>query len=210
MQTLSTTTPLQESEPIFEWTARLKMWRSSLVMGQLALVLGIPILLLGLLLIVLDWPPDIELISSVLQVMGIVAGIFLVLVTLALGLVYRGGYDYHYSINADGIRATTTGRTAKTNRIVNTLLMLSGRPSAAGAGILAAARQDEYLAWSDVSAFSVDARQHTITLKSGPLPAMLVVCEAGQFSAVLEFVRAATGKEQGTGNREQGTGERRM
>lgn len=197
MQTLSTTAPRQPGLPIFEWTARLKMWRSGLLMGQLALVLGIPILLIGLLLIGLDWPPDMELLSSVLQVMAVVAAIFLVLLTLALGLIYRGGYDYHYIIDADGIRATTTGRTAQTNRIVNTLLMLSGRPSAAGAGILAAARQDEYLAWSDVSAFSVDARQYTITLKSGPLPAMLVVCEAAQYSAVLEFVRAATRKEQG-------------
>jgi hypothetical protein len=196
MQIQSTTAPIQPGQPIFAWTARLKIWRSALVMGQLALVLGIPILLIGLLLIVLEWPPDMALISSVLQVMGVVAAIFLVLLTLALGLIYRGGYDYYYVIDADGIRATTTGRTAKTNRIVNTLLMLSGRPSAAGAGILAAARQDEYLAWSDVSAFSVDARQYTITLKSGPLPAMLVVCEAAQFSAVLEFVRAATGKEQ--------------
>jgi hypothetical protein len=194
MHTQPTTAPLGDSEPVLEWTARLNMLRSGLLMGQLGLALGIPIVLLGLLLIALDWPPDLSLLGSVLQVMGVVAGIFAALLAIVLGLVYRGGYDYHFVIDATGIRATTTGRTASTNRIVNTLLVLSGRPSAAGAGMLAAGRQSEYVAWNDVSGFSVNERQRTITLKGGALPAMLVVCDAAHFPAVLEYVRAATAR----------------
>lgn len=187
--------PPNPQPPIFEWTARLAMLRSRVLILQLSVALGIPMLCLGLFLIVLDWPPDRDLIINVLSVLGGVFAIMVVLLALALLLVYQGGYDYHYVIDAHGIRATTTGRTAKTNRVVNTLLMLSGRPTEAGIGNLAAARQSEYLPWSEVSGFSVEANARIINLESGPLPSMIVACDAAHFAAVLEFIRSRVGQQ---------------
>ncbi|PDW04489.1 hypothetical protein [Candidatus Viridilinea mediisalina] len=156
---------------------------------QTLFVFGLPILCLGLFLLILEWPPDPEVMMSVLGVMGLMIGIFGVLLTIVLLVIYQGGYDYHYSIDEYGITATTAGRTAKTNRVVNTLLMMSGRPTEAGAGMLAAARQSQALAWRDVSNFSVNANQRVITLNSGPLPTMLVACDATNYQAILEFIQ---------------------
>lgn len=181
-------------EPLFVWTARLSLLGSKVVLRQLALALGLPIILIALFMLVLEWPPDPRAIGVALRVAGIVAGIVLVLLAIVLGLVYRGGYEYRYEIDRQGIRATPHGRTATTNRIVNLLLMLSGRPSAAGAGMLAAARQSEFVAWPRVSGIRADDRQRTITLLRDGRPVMLVACDATQYAAVLEYVRATTAR----------------
>lgn len=182
----------RSDERLFVWTARLSLVRSGVVLRQLALALGLPIILIALFILVLEWPPDPQTLGAALRVAGIVAGIILVLLAIVLGLVYRGGYEYRYEIDQRGITATTHGRTAATNRIVNLLLLLSGRPSAAGAGLLAAVRQSEFVAWSQVSGIRADDAQRTITLLRGRRAIMLVACEAAQYGAVLEFVRAAT------------------
>jgi hypothetical protein len=181
-------------EPVFVWTARVSLVRSGVVLRQLALALGLPIIMLALFMLILEWPPDPRSVGVALWVAGIVAGIFLVLLAIVLGLVYRGGYEYRYVIDSRGIRATTHGRTAATNRIVNLLLLFSGSPSAAGAGILAAGRQSEFVAWSRVSGVEADAGQRTIALLQGGRPVMLVACDTTQYAAVLEYVRAATAR----------------
>lgn len=194
MQHQATAPAPAAGEPLFVWSARISLVRNTVVVRQLALALGIPILLIALLMLALEWPPDPRAIGVALQVAGMVAGTFLVLLVIVLGLIYRGGYEYRYEVDREGIRATTHGRTAATNRIVNLLLMLSGRPSAAGAGILAAARQSEFVAWSRVSGVRADDRQRTITLMCGGRPAMLVACDEAQYAAVLEYVRAAAAR----------------
>ncbi len=178
--------------PVLEWTARISLARSGVVLRQLALALGIPIVLLALLMLILEWPPDLRSAGVALQVAGIVAGIFLVLLAIVLGLVYRGGYEYRYTIDSRGIRATAHGRTAATNRVVNLLLLLSGRPSAMGAGLLAAGRQSEFVPWSQVSGIDVDEGQRTIALLQGRRALMLVACGPAEYAAVLGYVRAAT------------------
>lgn len=194
MQYQPTTPAPTAGEPLFVWTARLSLIGSKVVLRQLALALGLPIILIALFMLALEWPPDPRALGVALRVAAIVAGIILVLLAIVLGLVYRGGYEYRYEIDRQGIRATTHGRTATTNRVVNLLLLLSGSPSAAGAGMLAAARQSEFVAWSRVSGISTDDRQHTITLLSGGRPLMLVACDAARYPAVLEYVRAATAR----------------
>lgn len=129
-----------------------------------------------------------------LRVAGLVAGIILVLLMIVLGLVYRGGYEYQYRIDAAGIRASTHGRTATTNHIVNVLLILVGGLSATGAGLMAASRQSQFIAWEQVTRIAVDERQRTITLLRGRRPLMLVACDAVRYPVVLEYVRAATAR----------------
>jgi hypothetical protein len=182
--------PADVEPAALSWTARINLLRSGVLLRQLAFGIGIPILLIMGLLIVLDWPPNEQTLRGALQVGGVLVGIFCVLLAIVLGVVYSGGYAYHYRITPRGIQATTHGRTARTNRIINTLLRGSGHPSFAGAGILAAARQSEFVAWRDVTGFNAHEATRTITLRRGRRALMIVACDAEHYPAVLAYVRS--------------------
>ncbi|RMG24632.1 MAG: hypothetical protein D6724_05640 [Armatimonadetes bacterium] len=163
-----------------------------MVIQQLGLALGIPLVIVFLLLLALDWPPDVEsLLRSIKVVGGVGAFIFFVLLPIALLVTFAGGYEMEYRLNERGIGGRTVGRTAKRNAIVNFLLILSGRPTAMGAGMAAQARQVEYVAWKDVQRVEADPKRRLITLKKGRWPLMVVACDEAHYDAVLQEAQAA-------------------
>jgi hypothetical protein len=174
---------MQPPFPTLQWTARLRLWRSRTVLGQLALALGIPLLLLFVLLVVLQWPPSTEQLLEALRVFGLIGLILFGLAALVVLLIYGGGYHYAYVATPAGITAQPTGRTRTINRVTNTLLLLSGRPGAMGAGLINTARQHEFVAWHAVTRLSLDPRDHAIGLVRGNRIVMLVACPPAQFAA---------------------------
>jgi len=178
-----------ERATVLEWEADLPLFRSGVLLRQLGLALGIPVLLILALLLALDWPPDADRLRAIGGVVLIVGGILVVLALLALGLVYGGKYRFRYRLDDDGITAEPIGATARKNRVINLLLVLSGRPSAMGAGLLAQSRQREELSWLQVDRAVPEASSQSIALHKGKRVVMLVVCRPDNQEEVLQAIR---------------------
>ena len=168
------------------WEADISPLRSPVVVRQLMIALGASLLfvwLLGATLIAIDGDLGTGALWTFTRTMLFVAlGLGLMCVLIMLTLYRR--YRYRYTLDDDGIRSTVAGGTARTNRIVNLLLLLTGRPSAAGAGLLAASRQSEQVRWSDVTGARLDPSRHQIEIRRGRRTVMLVQCTPEEWEAV--------------------------
>jgi len=191
--TAESTSPLP-TYPSLEWEAKLNLARSTVVLKQLAFALGFPVVFLFCFVLILEWPVDRATLQMALKIALIVAGILAALVLVVLKLVYGSGYELGYTLTEQGIEGRPHGRTARTNVIVNFLLMFSGRPSAAGAGMLAQSRQVEYVAWDKVNGVDTDPNQRTITLLKGKKPLMVVACDEVHYEEVLRRSREAAAR----------------
>jgi hypothetical protein len=180
-----------------EWVATLTILQNKVVRKQLSAVFLIPLLVLFVILTLIFWPLDGESVRILAQILAITGGILLALLLAAIFLVYGGKYEYKFHLDERGVRGRPHGRTARKNKIGNALLILSGQPGAAGAGLLAAARQEEYVAWQNVDAVVPDERDKTITLRQGKRPLMVIPCGEAHFTAVLHFAQAAVAARRG-------------
>lgn len=179
-----------------EWVASLPFWRNQVVIQQLGLVFVIPLVVLFVILVLADWPLDGEELLFNGKIVLITAAVYLMLMAIGVAVAYAGGYEVEYRMNDQGIGGRPHGRTAKKNAIVNFLLMISGRPTAMGAGMLAQSRQVEYTAWKDVERVETDPQGRTITLKKGRRPLMVVACDEGHYEAVLQEAQAAVARNR--------------
>ncbi len=185
--------PVAESA-IMEWVASLSILKNKVVVTQLGLVLFIPLVVLAVILLLIMRPSGAEEWAVVGQIVLLTGGIFLGLLLIATLLVYGGRYEYEFRLNDEGIGGRPHGRTAKKNRIINFLLIFSGRPTAMGTGLLAQTRQEEYVAWNKVDTVIADERNRTITLQKGKRPLMVVPCDEAHYAAVLERAQAAAAR----------------
>jgi len=176
------------------WEAAVPLMRSTVVLRQLAIALLVPFTLVASFLLILQaiegdltWASAWQIVRIFLLIMG---G-FVLLSVLIILLFYGNRYEYRFTLDKQGITAATTGRTRKKNTIVNVLLILSGRPSAAGAGLLAHSRQGEHIRWQDVDGLTAHAGRHEIVLRRGKRAVMLVQCTAENYEPVLNHIRQA-------------------
>lgn len=187
--------PEPTDEPAtMEWVATLSLLQNKTVVTQLGLVLFIPLAILACILIAINQPSGAEEWGVIGQIVLLTGGIFLGLMLIAVLLVYGGRYEYEFQVNHQGIRGRPHGRTAKKNRIINFLLMFSGKPTATGAGLLAQARQEEYVAWNDFDKVVADEKNRTITLQKGKRPLMVIPCDQEHYAAVLEMAQEAAAR----------------
>lgn len=178
------------------WEAAVPLMRSTVVLRQLAIVLVASCALVaGFVLFLqaiggdLTWESAWRLVRIFLLILGGLA----LLAALVMLVLYGNRYEYRYTIDEQGITAATTGATSKKNTIVNVLLALSGRPSAAGAGVLAQSRQGERIRWQDVNDLTTDAGRREIVLRRRKRAVMLVQCTAENYESVLGRIRQALG-----------------
>jgi len=185
--------PHVQGDPLLIDT-RITLFGNRLILKQLGLAFGLPVLLLATLLIALDWPPDPEALRGIGTALLIVVGVLVGLLLIGVGLVYGGRYEYHYRLDTKGIEGQTSGRTKRTNRVVNTLLMLSGRPGPMGAGMLAAGRQREGVTWEDVDQVVPHAKDHWIDLRENGHRQMAVFCPKERFDEMLSYAQRAVAR----------------
>lgn len=178
------------------WVARLPFWQHRQLLQQLALALGLPLVFLLLFLLVLEWPPTVAMLAVLGRIALVVGGILLMLLVLALLVVYAGGYQLEYHLDARGIGSRPHGKTARKNQWLNRSLILlgtlAGRPGAVGAGMLAQGHQREYVTWHKVARAQPNPHQHTITLYGTRRIIMVIACEANDYQRVWEHVQAYT------------------
>jgi hypothetical protein len=110
--------------------------------------------------------------------------------------LYRGYYEAEFVLNDRGALCRTQEKQARKNRAVNRLTvvlgLLSGRPAAVGAGMLAQARQSEYLEWGRIKKASFHPKGRTILLHGGFAETIALFCTEENYPEIEEFVRRKT------------------
>ena len=90
----------------------------------------------------------------------------------------------------------TQANQAKKNRVVNgmaiALGLMTGRFSAAGAGMMANARQTVRIKWTNIRKLSFDDKWHTIMVRGGFAEKIAVFCTAENYAAAKAMVQEKT------------------
>jgi hypothetical protein len=180
--------PIKNPIEKLEWTQRVPVFQTTVILKQLALAIGLPF---GLLCIFLFFAGSGENRIYSLYALGMIAALFILTYLLIL-VLYGGKYDVGFVIDNKGILCTTLPRQARTNRIINGLTValgvLSGKPTVAGAGILAGTTQSVFLNWNAVKKVKYDPQQHVITLRGGVTESMAVFSTEENYDMVKAII----------------------
>lgn len=173
-----------------EWKISVPLFKNTVILSQLGLAIGIPF---GLLAVILG----IESGESVytLYALGVICAL-LFLTWLILMVVYGGKYEVEFVLDDKGAHCRTQAGQRKKNRIINTLVvvlgLLSGKPAAAGAGMLADTRQTVFLRWNRVTRVKYKPRSYTILLRGGWTENIALFCTQDGYHAVEQIVMNKT------------------
>ena len=180
----------KEKPDALSWSIAVPIFKHSVVLKQLGLAIGIPF---GILAIVLAVIARKEIYA--LYGLGLIGALFL-FTWLFLLAVYRGKYDMEFVLDDRGALYRTEARQAEKNRVINALAViagvLSGKPVAAGAGILAQSRQEVFLSWPRLTRVRYKPRSYTILLRSSPIDNFALFCSEENYAAVEGYVKSKT------------------
>lgn len=170
------------------WEIDVPIFKDPLIRRQLGLALGIPFGLLALFLFVLSFSD-----RGALYGIGLLALLFFV-GWIFIRLVYKGVYQVEFHLGQTSLTCRTRAAQAKTNRLVNGLAvllgLLTGKPAAAGAGLLAQSRQTVTLRWDRIRRVRRYPRQHTFLLRAGYLESVAIFCHEENHRAVEQWIDA--------------------
>jgi hypothetical protein len=78
--------------------------------------------------------------------------------------------------------------------IVKSLLVLSGKPTYAGIGLMAQGPKSERLTWKQVQEAVPDPQARTIALRKGRVDVMVLHCTEENYEQVLAWVQTHVGR----------------
>lgn len=176
------------------WSIKVPIFRNPVILRQLALAVGIPF---GLIFVIM-------LASGAtladLLYPAILVGLLFFLTWLFIRIVWGGKYDAEFVIDDKGIRCRTAARQARQNRIINALTvvlgLLSGKPAAAGAAVLAQSRQDVLVKWSGINKIKELPRRNTIMVYGGFAQNIAVFCTPENYARVRDSIASRARPER--------------
>jgi len=171
------------------WVAKLPFARDPVFIRQMTLVFVLPLVVLGLLLVIISWPLDMESLGLVLRIVLVTGGVLLVLYLFVIFGVLRGRQEIRYTLDEKGIREETAGPLKYMN-IVKLLLVLSGKPTYAGIGLMAQGPKSERVTWKQLQESVPDPQAKTITLRKGRADVVVLHCTKANYERVLTWVQA--------------------
>jgi len=171
------------------WVARLPFARDPVFIRQMSLVFVLPLVVLGLLLVVILWPLDIESLSLIFKIVLMTGGVMLALYVLVIFGVLRGRQEVRYTLDEKGIREETAGPLKYMN-IVKFLLVLSGKPTYTGIGLMAQGPKSVQMTWKQVQEFVPDPQAKTISLRKGRADWIVLHCTRENYEQVWAWVQA--------------------
>ena len=157
-----------------QWQISVPIFRNTVILKQLGLAIGIPF---GLVALVIGLSSGKSIYT--LYGLGLIAAL-LFLTWLFIMTIYRGKYEAEFVLDGKGVLCSTQAKQAKKNRIINALTvvlgLLSGKPTAAGAGMLAQSRQEVFLNWNRVTKVKCKPNSRTILLRGGWTEQIALFC----------------------------------
>jgi len=173
-----------------EWRIGVPIFKNAVILKQLGLALGIPFGLLILGIVLLSGKS-----RDALYALGLIAALF-ALTGLLIMAVYGGKYEAEFVLDQNGALCRTQAKQAKKNRIVNALTvilgLLSGKPAAVGAGLLAQSGQAVFIRWNRVTTVKYRPKSRTILLRGGWTQQIAVFCTQEDYGAAEQFVKTKT------------------
>lgn len=169
-----------------EWSINVPIFRNTTILKQLGIAIGIPFgILILFLLLATKGSKDI------LYALGLIAALFL-FTYLLIRILWGGRYEVSFILDSKGIRCYTQKGQASKNRVLNALTVilgvLSGKPAAAGAGILAQSRQDILIKWHNIRKVRYHPKGLVITVRSGFAEQIAVFCTMENYEEVEAFI----------------------
>ncbi|HSL93014.1 MAG TPA: hypothetical protein VK905_00240 [Bacillota bacterium] len=176
------------------WEIQVSIFRNPLIVKQLLVAVGIPFSLVAAVMIL---TANADRWMYAFYALSLIGALFL-LTALFIYVLYGGKYAVGFVMDIKGIRCYTQTHQAKRNRVVNRLTvvlgLLTGKFSAAGAGMLAQARQEVVMTWRAVQKVKRYPASQTILLSAGYLDNVAVFCTPDNYPAVSELIGTMTGK----------------
>lgn len=170
-----------------QWHISVPIFKNTVILKQLGIAVGIPFSFVA---VVIGLTSDGSVYS--LYGLGLIAAL-LFFTWLFIMAIYRGKYEAEFVLDQKGALCRTQARQAKKNRIINALTvvlgLLSAKPAAAGAGILAQSRQGVSLRWNHVTKVKYKPKSRTILLRGGWTENIALFCAGENYEQVEAFVR---------------------
>lgn len=176
------------------WDADLPLLSNSVIIKQLLLVLVASSLCVLVFILTLEaFEGNLNLGSALryLLITLLILGGLSFLAVIVMLVFYGNRYEYKFTMNETGVTSETVGGTRKKNAIVNLLLVLSGKPGPAGAGLIGASRQSETVKWEKVDSIHTDPEKLEIVLRRKGRAIMLIRCTPENYQAVLQMAEDA-------------------
>ncbi|PKN41445.1 MAG: hypothetical protein CVU60_10520 [Deltaproteobacteria bacterium HGW-Deltaproteobacteria-18] len=169
-----------------EWSIKVPIFRNPIILRQMGLAIGIPFGLIFVIMLLSGAKPADLLYPAIL------IGALFFLTWLFIMIVWGGKYDAEFIVDNKGVRCRTAARQAKQNRIINGLTvvlgLLSGKPAAAGAGILAQSRQDVLVKWGSIKKTKDLPSSNTIMVYGGFAQNIAVFCTPENYEQVCKQI----------------------
>ncbi len=183
---------VEEGPGELTWEMDVPIFRTALIMKQLGFGIGIPFLVVVLVIVATSGKS-----VYTLYALGLIGALFL-FTWLFIMVVYRGTYEVEFVLDDKGVFCRTRIGQARKNRLVNTLAVIlglfSGKPSVAGAGLLAQSKQTVFLRWKRIRKVRCIPRQHCMLLRGGPMEEIALFCSEEKYDMIERFVLRKTGR----------------
>lgn len=170
------------------WVAKLPLARDPVFVRQMTLVFLIPLIVLGLVLVIIEWPPDVQRLGLIAKIVLVTGTAMLVLYLFVIFGVLRGRQEIRYALDAKGVREETAGPLKYMN-IVKLLLVFSGKPTYASIGLMVQGPKSERVTWKRVKKIMPDPQTRTVTLRKGRTDLMVLHCTDENYEQVLAWVQ---------------------
>ena len=184
---------LTENLSELTWIAKLPFARNPVFIRQMSLVFVLGFLPLVMLLMVVSWPLDMESLGMILKIVLVTGGVVLVLYAFVIFGVLRGRQEIRYTLDEKGVRKETAGPLKHMN-FVKLLLVLSGKPTYIGIGLMAQGPKSERVTWKRAQEFAPDSQAKTITLRKGRTDLIDIHCTEENYEQVLTWVQTYVGR----------------
>jgi len=117
-----------------------------------------------------------------------------ILTAVLLHVLYRGMYHVNFTVDSSGVRCYTTSRQAQSNKLLNALTVFAGllsrQPAAAGAGVLAQARQQTFIRWNRVTKIRFYDESQTILVRAGYFDSVAIFCAPDNYPEVSAYIKS--------------------
>lgn len=182
---------MKNSSQVYTWEKDISIVTNPLLFKQLAIVsfgagLFMAVVFSIILLIIGDYGdiPPLLLVSLLTAV-----GLFLLLLLVSL-VYFRNRIRVRFTVDSRGALWETIDKRAISGARLAILGGILGRnPQAAGAGLLAAAREKEYASWNQLSAVEYRDKYRMIVLRNSWRPVMMIVCLPENYEEVANYIR---------------------
>ena len=177
-----------------QWEIYVPIFRNRLILKGLGIAIGIPF---GIVIVVIIVSTGGDVFGTDAKyALGLIA-LTLILTVLIVMIIYGGKYAPGFIVDETGIVNYTQDRQARRNRVLNGLLValgvMSGNPTAVGAGMIAQSRQVMRIKWKNVYRVKYDSKRHTILVRGRYTGKIAVFCTRENYAQVEAIIREKTG-----------------